>query len=66
MARTGLNMSQAELARRAGVAAATIAEFEKGRRTPYERTVRDIQQVLELAGIEFVDWGVTLKSELQP
>ena len=66
MARAGLNMSQAELARRAGVAAATIAEFEKGRRTPYERTVRDIQQVLELAGIELVDGGVTLNAELQP
>lgn len=66
MARAGLNMSQAELAQRAGVAAATIAEFEKGRRTPYKRTVRDIQQVLELAGIELVDGGVTLKTELQP
>lgn len=66
MARAGLNMSQAELARRAGVAAATIAEFEKGRRTPYKRTVRDIQQVPELAGIELVDGGVTLKTEQQP
>lgn len=59
-------MSQAELARLAGVAAATIAEFEKGRRTPYERTVRDIQQVLEEAGIEFVKGGVTMKAEPQP
>ena len=66
MARAGLHMCQAELARRTGVAAATIAEFEKGRRTPYKRTVRDIQPVLELAGIELVDGGVTLKAELRP
>ena len=30
MARAGLHMSQADLARRADVAPATIAEFEKG------------------------------------
>ena len=62
MARAGLHMSQVELAKRAGVAAATIAEFESGRRTPYTRTVRDIQQVLKDAGIEFINGGVTLKS----
>ncbi len=54
-------MSQAKLARRSEVAPATIAEFEKGHRTPYERTVRDIQKALEDAGIEFTDDGVTLK-----
>jgi predicted transcriptional regulator len=63
MARAGLHMSQAELARRADVAPATIAEFEKGRRTPYDRTVRDIQRVLEEAGATFVDGGVTLATE---
>jgi predicted transcriptional regulator len=60
MARAGLHMSQADLARRADVAPATIAEFEKGRRTPYDRTVRDIQRVLEEAGATFIDGGVTL------
>ena len=63
MARAGLHMSQADLARRADVAPATIAEFEKGRRTPYDRTVRDIQRVLEDAGVIFVDGGLTLKAE---
>lgn len=63
MARAGLHISQAELARRANVAPATIAEFEKGRRTPYERTVRDIQRVLEETGATFIDGGVTLTSE---
>jgi len=63
MARAGLHISQADLARRANVAPATIAEFEKGRRTPYDRTVRDIQHVLEKAGATFVDGGVTLTVE---
>ena len=63
MARAGLHMSQADLARRADVAPATIAEFERGRRTPYDRTVRDIQRVLEDAGAIVVDGGVTLKAE---
>lgn len=61
MARAGLRMSQAELARRAEVAPATIAEFEKGHRTPYERTIRDIQRVLENARIKFTSGGVILK-----
>lgn len=63
MARAGLHINQADLARRADVAPATIAEFERGRRTPYDRTVRDIQRVLEDAGAIFVDGGVTLMTE---
>lgn len=63
MARAGLHMSQADLARRADVAPATIAEFETGRRTPYDRTVRDIQRVLEEAGVTFVEGGVMLTTE---
>jgi predicted transcriptional regulator len=63
MARAGLHISQAGLARMANVAPATIAEFEKGRRTPYDRTVRDIQLVLEEAGAIFVDGGVTIVAE---
>jgi len=63
MARAGLHISQADLARKANMAPATITEFEKGRRTPYDRTVRDIQRVLEEAGATFVDGGVTLTAE---
>ncbi|HET9146791.1 MAG TPA: helix-turn-helix transcriptional regulator [Acetobacteraceae bacterium] len=63
MARAGLHISQADLARRANVAPATIAEFEKGRRAPYDRTVRDIQRVLEEAGATFVNGGVTIAAE---
>lgn len=63
MARARLDISQADLARRASVAPATIAEFERGRRTPYDRTVRDIQRVLEEAGAAFVDGGVAIAAE---
>ena len=63
MARAGLRMSQAELARRAEVSPATLAEFEKGSRTSYERTIRDIQKALEDAGAIFTEQGVTLRKE---
>ena len=65
MARAALRMSQTTLARRADVAAATVAEFERGRRTPYERTLRDIQKVFEGAGVKFTDDGVIVK-KVQP
>lgn len=63
MARAGLRMSQTELARRAEVSPATLAEFEKGSRTSYERTIRDIQKALEDAGAIFTEQGVTLRKE---
>ncbi|MGE4483208.1 helix-turn-helix domain-containing protein [Acidocella sp.] len=61
MARAGLRLSQAELARRAGVSPATLTEFEKGTRSPYERTIRDIQKALENAGAIFTPEGVDLR-----
>ena len=61
MARAALRISQTELARQSNVAPATVAEFEKGRRTPYERTLRDIQKVFEEVGITFMDDGVVLR-----
>jgi hypothetical protein len=39
------------------VARATLAEFETGKRTPYDRTLEDIQRALEAAGIEFTNGG---------
>ncbi len=50
-----LGWSQDQLAAAAGVAKQTLADFERGARSPYERTLRDIQQALELAGIEFTN-----------
>lgn len=60
MARAGLQWSQTELARQSGVAAATIASFESGLRTPYPRTVRDIEAALETAGIIFINGGASV------
>jgi hypothetical protein len=37
------------------VARATLAEFELGKRTPYARTLDDLQSALESAGVEFTE-----------
>jgi hypothetical protein len=39
------------------VAKATIANFELGKRTPYDRTLDDLLAVLEAAGVEFTNGG---------
>jgi transcriptional regulator with XRE-family HTH domain len=54
-ARALLNWSQAELAQESGVATKTIADYERGDRTPYERTISDIRGALEAVGIEFTN-----------
>jgi transcriptional regulator with XRE-family HTH domain len=56
-ARALLNWSQAELAERAGVAKQTLADFERGARSPYPRTLGDIKEALEAEGIEFMNGG---------
>ncbi|WP_042693635.1 helix-turn-helix domain-containing protein [Azospirillum sp. B506] len=53
-ARALLNWSQADLAERAKVAKQTLADFERGARTPYARTLADIRAALEGAGIQFI------------
>ncbi|WP_173980529.1 helix-turn-helix transcriptional regulator [Magnetospirillum sp. UT-4] len=53
-ARALLGFSQQELADRAKVGKQTLADFERGARTPYHRTLRDIEATLEDAGIEFI------------
>jgi hypothetical protein len=35
--------------------AKTIADFERGAREPYPRTLEDVREALEKAGIEFID-----------
>ena len=54
-ARALLDWSQAELARQAKVAKQTLADFERGARTPYARTLDDIRGALEAAGVEFTN-----------
>ena len=53
-ARALLGWSQEQLKETANVAKKTIADFERGARMPYERTLRDLQKALEDAGIEFI------------
>ena len=59
-----LNWSQAVLAEKAEVAKQTLADFERGARQPYPRTLADIRATLEAAGVEFTNGdapGVRLK-----
>lgn len=56
-ARSLLGWSQDQLSTSSKVAKATIANFEAGKRSPYERTLLDIQEALEAAGVVFVAAG---------
>jgi transcriptional regulator with XRE-family HTH domain len=53
-ARALINWSQDKLAAESKVAKATIANFEANRRSPYERTLADLREALEVAGVEFI------------
>jgi len=53
-ARAMLGWSQADLAQRAKVAKQTLADFERGARQPYDRTLSDIQGALEEGGVVFL------------
>ncbi|WP_176525022.1 helix-turn-helix domain-containing protein [Caenispirillum bisanense] len=56
-ARAMLGWTRQQLAERAKVGAATLADFEAGKRQPYARTLADIQGALEAAGIVFIPEG---------
>ena len=56
-ARSLIGWSQDKLAEASKVAKATIANFEAGKRSPYERTLDDIQSALEGAGVAFINEG---------
>jgi transcriptional regulator with XRE-family HTH domain len=53
-ARAILGWSQDQLASASSVAKATIANFEAGKRAPYDRTLADMQAALEAAGVVFI------------
>jgi transcriptional regulator with XRE-family HTH domain len=53
-ARAFLGWSREELAKRCKVSNATLADFEAGKRTPYDRTLADIRKALEDGGIQFI------------
>ena len=56
-ARALLDWSRQDLARASRVAERTIIDFERGARTPYERTLRDLRGAFEAAGVSFVEDG---------
>ncbi|ESW90558.1 helix-turn-helix domain-containing protein [Mesorhizobium australicum] len=53
-ARALVGWSQDQLAAASQVAKTTIANFEAGKRTPYDRTLVDLQAALEAAGVELI------------
>lgn len=52
--RSLVEWTQGQLAEAAGVARATIAEFEGGRRTPIANNLAALRNALEAAGVEFI------------
>jgi transcriptional regulator with XRE-family HTH domain len=53
-ARALLGWSRAELAKKSEVSAATLADFEAGKRQPYDRTLVDVRAALEAGGVVFI------------
>ncbi len=54
-ARALLGWSQDALAEASRVNKKTIADFERGARQPYDRTLRDLREAMERAGVEFIE-----------
>lgn len=62
-ARGLLNMTRTQLAKRSGVSARAIANFESGKTTPIKANLAILRQTFELFGVEFFAHdGVRLKS----
>lgn len=59
-ARALLAWSQQDLAKAAGVATSTVADFERGQRTPVANNARAIRGALEGAGIRFLPTGAVV------
>lgn len=53
-ARGLLGWSQKDLSEASKTATKTIADFERGAREPYPRTLEDVRGALEKAGVEFI------------
>ena len=55
-----LAWSQQDLAKAAGVATSTIADFERGQRTPVANNAQAMRSALEGAGVRFLPTGVVI------
>ena len=53
-ARGLIGWSQDDLAKASNVAKTTIANFEAGNRTPYQRTLADLVKAFEESGVQFI------------
>jgi predicted transcriptional regulator len=56
-ARAMLALTQAEVAKRAGISTTGLNNIERGASDPKSSTLTAIQQVLEAAGVEFTNGG---------
>ena len=65
-ARALLAWSQQELANNAGVATSTIADFERGQRTPVANNAQAIRSALESAGVRFLPTGAVIGPAIPP
>lgn len=63
-ARALLAWSQQDLAKAAGVATSTVADFERGQRTPVTNNAQAIRAALEKEGIRFMAGGAVVGPEI--
>lgn len=63
-ARALLAWSQQELAKKAGVAGSTVADFERGHRTPVPNNAEAMRTALESAGVRFLPGGAVIGPQL--
>ena len=59
-ARALLAWSQQDLAKHAGLATSTVADFERGQRTPIADNAQAMRSALEAAGIRFLPTGAVI------
>lgn len=65
-ARALLAWSQQDLAKAAGVATSTVADFERGSRTPVANNAQAIRSAMEDAGISFLPTGAVIGPAMRP
>lgn len=65
-ARALLAWSQQDLAKKAQVAASTVADFERGHRTPVPNNAEAMRKALEDAGVHFLTGGAVIGPKLPP